>query len=280
MKPAPITMRCDGLVIGDLAAAEFAQAREAFCAVADGLAYCATMDEAWQLLDKGAAPVWFVLVQCRPGALAAEDVEQLQIAAPLARVVALLGSFCEGETRTGAPWPGVARVYAHAWPPQLMQALTNRRREVVLGVWDLPPTASDVERLLAGAASELPAGEGRTVVVCSPRVVMAETLAGICRRAGWVPRCLSSPEEFTDEPITAVVWDGDDVGAAELAEIAAWRQRASDIPIVVTLDFPRAGDIACLRAAGATAVLGKPFVIADLCASIAHKRASASDAAR
>src|SRR5206468_630467 len=40
----------------------------------------------------------------------------LRRAAPLAGVVALLGSWCEGETRTGRPLSGVQRLYWYDFP--------------------------------------------------------------------------------------------------------------------------------------------------------------------
>ena len=59
-------------------------------------------------------PDVMVVAQSRPGQFAAQDLEQLLGLAPLARLVALLGSWCEGETRTGHPWPGVMRLFCVA----------------------------------------------------------------------------------------------------------------------------------------------------------------------
>ena len=59
-----------------------------------------------------------VVAQAFPGQFSADAIDQLRRAAPLARVVGLLGSWCEGETRTGWPWPAAIRVYWHQWRPQ------------------------------------------------------------------------------------------------------------------------------------------------------------------
>jgi hypothetical protein len=88
---------------------------------------------------------WHVVVfaQGRPGQIKDREVEQLAQQCPLASLVALLGSWCEGETRSGNPWPGVFRVYWHQFPAQCQQQL-------ILGdsttSWQLPRTASAVER--------------------------------------------------------------------------------------------------------------------------------------
>src|SRR5262245_46214259 len=60
-------------------------------------------------------PDLILLVASRPGRFSAAEVEALHRRAPLARLVALLGTWCEGEVRSGHPWPGVNRIYAHQW---------------------------------------------------------------------------------------------------------------------------------------------------------------------
>src|SRR4051794_23788022 len=65
------------------------------------------------LLIRGAEtpPELIVVAQSRPDAICSDRLNVLRRAAPLSGIVALLGSWCEGETRTGRPWPGVHRLY-------------------------------------------------------------------------------------------------------------------------------------------------------------------------
>src|SRR3954467_5187193 len=52
-----------------------------------------------------------VVAQSRPDTVSHADFQVLQREAPLAGIVSLLGSWCEGETRTGKPWKGSHRVF-------------------------------------------------------------------------------------------------------------------------------------------------------------------------
>ncbi len=56
-----------------------------------------------------------VLFQSWPGEFSDSAVLTLKRSAPLAPVILLAGSGCEGETRTGKIPPGVFRLYAHQW---------------------------------------------------------------------------------------------------------------------------------------------------------------------
>ena len=58
-------------------------------------------------------PDLIVLAQTRPGQFSADEVDRLRRATPSARLSGLLGSWCEGEARSGTPWPGVMRTYWH-----------------------------------------------------------------------------------------------------------------------------------------------------------------------
>src|SRR3954462_14967953 len=63
--------------------------------------------------DWASLPELIIVAQNRPDSICSDRLDHLRRDAPLAGIVALLGSWCEGETRTRRPWPGVHRVY---WP--------------------------------------------------------------------------------------------------------------------------------------------------------------------
>src|SRR4051812_25178310 len=77
-----------------------------------------------------ASPELIVVAQTRPDLICSDELNQLRRATPLARIVALLGSWCEGETRTGRPCPGVRRLYWYEFPAwwrrQLQLRAANR----------------------------------------------------------------------------------------------------------------------------------------------------------
>src|SRR3954465_5773198 len=124
-----------------------------------------------------ADPLGILLVQSRPGQFSSREVEILHEAAPLSRLVALVGPWCEGEQRSGRIWPGVVRVPWRTWPYRLARGL---------GLGDsaakgrVPRTATDVERIERDAA----AGPYRpciakTAIVHSDRRVNYECIASL-----------------------------------------------------------------------------------------------------
>src|SRR5688572_29710508 len=62
---------------------------------------------------EGLCPVVVFLAQSRREQFGADCIERLLRAAPLTRVVAIVGSWCEGETRSGVPLAGAHRVAWH-----------------------------------------------------------------------------------------------------------------------------------------------------------------------
>ena len=145
------------------------------------------------------APHGVVLAQAYPGQYsAAAGRAPLVAAIPLARWLALLGSWCEGEPRSGHPLPGVVRVYWH-------EAAVRFRRELPRwfapdSAWTLPVTANEEERLLAAAGRPLSSNVAATVyplaggvlsasegliAIRTTRREMAELLADACRAGGF-----------------------------------------------------------------------------------------------
>ncbi len=117
-------------------------------------------------------PELIVVGQVRPGQISSAEVEQIHREAPLARLVALLGEWCEGETRTGAPWPGVPRVYWHQSLGRLVSDAALRPGAQS----PLPRTSTESERLMWFAESVEPCG-GLVVVRSEDQL----SFEGICQ---------------------------------------------------------------------------------------------------
>ena len=124
-----------------------------------------------------------MLAQACPDQFSAAAIDRLRSLAPLARLIVILGSWCEGEPRSGRPLPGVIRMYWH-------QAAVRIRREFPRwfqpegSAWRLPATATDEERLLASIDAPLPRGNG-LVAIWTRRPEMEGLLSDACRRAGY-----------------------------------------------------------------------------------------------
>ncbi len=257
------------LLIGDADYAEFRTAvrqleREASVVKAP------TVAEAMRLLADESAVDWIVLAQRTPGEFAAEELAKLQRRAPLARFIALLGSWCEGEMRTGRPIAGVTRVLWHQWPARF-ERLLPRIRSGQRNAWSLPATASPEEVLLADALPETSAAkrqamEGVTVGVVSDCRRMAEWLVDVCRSSGCHASHISGGENVDD--ISVVICDGDD--PKQMLERIKSLRTHWNVPIIAITNFARWEEHRALFDAGCEQVFNKPVSLADLRHAIAR----------
>jgi hypothetical protein len=201
------------------------------------------------------SPDAILLVQSRPGQYGRHEVERLHAAAPLAALAALVGPWCEGEARSGRPWPGVARTAWWAWQSRLPLALglapDGRSR--------LPRTASETERIEQGFAAfdRLTLG-GRTAVIWADRrdayEALADALGVLGITATW--RLLASPDQLA---------------AASLCVFLGWEHPVAELagngPRVLALAFPRPEDRLRAAALGIRALVALPLLISDLAAA-------------
>jgi hypothetical protein len=113
-------------LIGDVEHADFAEAVALLRATAD--------------MGTG-LPELIVVAQSRPGAVGPGVFERLRRSAPMAGIVSLVGSWCEGEMRTGRPAVGVPRLYwyefASWWRRQVALRTAGRCPEWARGDFGL-----------------------------------------------------------------------------------------------------------------------------------------------
>jgi CheY-like chemotaxis protein len=248
------------LLLGDMDRAEFRRAREVLDALGHVRQANSADDAAAELADGQWAPDLIVIAQAYPGQFSQAAVDTLRRRAPLARVVALLGSWCEGEMRTGRPWPGVIRLYGH----QGLARCGRQLRQLVegrLSAWDLPATATEEERFLAAASTPWPKRQG-LVAIATRRADMEAWLAAACRGCGYATVWLRPQDVARVEGAAAAIFDA--TGEGELDEVRRLAAALAPAPLVVLADFPRIEDVDQLLAAGAAAVLAKPLDVDDL----------------
>jgi hypothetical protein len=233
-----------------------------------GLVCAPTVEAAVELLtDDGFAPDAIIVAQAYPGQFSHAAIDRLRRLAPLARVLGLMGSWCEGEMRSGQPWPGAVRVYWHQWPARCGQEL-GRLAQGECPAWGLPVTASEEERLLAEAVVSWPPRHG-LIAICARSFDVAEMLATACRSCGYATVWLRPSRPGRVTGVAAAVFDGSDLCDPESDDLRRLAASIRPAPVVALLDFPRVEDRDRALASGATAVLSKPLQLGDLRASIA-----------
>lgn len=252
------------LLVGNIERREFGEARASLEA-GGRLTTAADVEAAARLLtNQQSAPDVIVVAQAFPGQFSAEAIDRLRVLAPLARVIGLMGSWCEGEMRTGKPWPAAVRVYWHQWPARCAQELC-RLAEGFCSTWGLPATASEEERFLSMADGSIrPSGLRGLVAIHTPWFDMYEWLSAACRCRGYSTVWLRDDRAHGVAGVQAGIFDATECRADEAASLARLAAAIRPAPVVALLDFPRVDDCDRALRAGAAAVLSKPLLIDDL----------------
>lgn len=250
-------------LLGDFTSAEFADVRQQLKADAEALAFATVAS----LLEhvSGEADIDLVLVaQSRPGQWDGPWIDQLRRQAPLVRTLAVLGSWCEGETRTGTPLPADCRVFWHAfaaWWARQRQALATGRA----AAWSYP--VGEWQGAVGPPAAPRPKARAKrkgTAIVAAPTRESAESIALALRVGGWSSVWVRPPDLLPDVYGAAVmVYDGGQLDSGELPVIAELRERYGELPVVALADFPMIDRTVAAGLCNA-AVLGRPYLVEDL----------------
>jgi hypothetical protein len=255
------------LWIGEVGSPDFSRIYRELAAVV-AIEACASPSIAiGRLAALSEEPVLLLVAQRFPGEFSAAAIEPLRRHLPLARCLALVSSWCEGEPRSGQPLLGATRLYWHQWTEQTLHDLLKLLAGEI-GVWSLPVTTSEEDRLAVGitkAEATDPSGLGPVCIVAHDReaaAALANVLAAAKVSSVW--RSTSAAVSG----VTATLVDlarGDEVEWRRLAEICA---SAEASPVLALLGFPRPEDAARAARLGAAKLLSKPLRAADLLAEM------------
>jgi len=202
-----------------------------------------------------------VFFQSRPGQFAQATIERLHRAFPFADLLAVLGSWCEGETRSGRPWHGVERTFWYEAKPRLETMLRQPRRPMTTRTETM---AERVERRTL--CPREPSSRGMALVVARTRNAF-EPLADACVLYGFTPRWHRRGPIAPDPQI--ILWDADDLADHSwLERLTQLGGTPSQAHLVALLNFPRREEAARLIALGCRTVLGKPVLLPDLFACL------------
>jgi hypothetical protein len=221
----------------------------------------------------GQPPELIVVAQSRPGTISERTIESLRRDAPLAGVVGLLGTWCEGETRTGKPWPGVERLYWYEFPPWWQRQLSLRAAGGCPD-WARPADFASrisyfttTRRLGRTPPSALRKPAGGLIVLATAARDTAIALGDVLREAGYAT-VWRQPSRLMPlvRGALAGIWDGAQLSEREERDLAAFSASlaADAAPIIALLDFPRRDRVQRAHELGAAAVLAKPWLNVDI----------------
>lgn len=255
------------LVVGDRNHPEFGQVTSPLEQTSEWTSI-KCIDEAVTWLSTASTPPdVIILTQTRPGEISGGNVQRLRAAAPLVGVCAVLGNWCEGETRSGKPWPGVARYSWLEWPARWRDEVA-RQADGCLPLWTLPATLSEEERLLSRVTGAGRQGANGCVVVIAGGCETASALADAIRTAGFSVGKCHGDRMVNVRGAMAIVWDTTSAAATDPRQVAALKTRFQDAPLMALVTFPRSDSVVQMRAAGVDGVHAKPFLLDDLLAEI------------
>lgn len=252
------------LLVGRLRGAEpivsDSLAGTAFCRVTE----LDSVEAALERVRAGAAPELIVVAQDWPGEITAGELDALRAAAPLAPICLLLGSCCEGELRSGRPWPGAVRCYWHQWPArfrQVISALTAGQTSL----WHLPATALPEEAVLSEAPARLRKRPPQGLLA----IIAADAQSGAAwsdaaRARGYQTVSLRAAQGSAVRGAKAAIWDARPEEISDARAVRVVLEAVGQAPLVAITGFPRPEDIERAQAAGVAAVLSKPLVLRDL----------------
>ncbi len=250
------------LLIGNTDRREFRRAREALSAAGRVTSVAEADSAEASLADGKIVPDVIAIAQAHPAQFPHAMLQRLRQLAPLAPLVVLAGSWCEGEMRSGNPLPGAIRVYWHQWQPRCDRHL-RRMRQGQRSAWALPVTATEEERLLL--QSETAASQGRGLIaIDTSRFEMEDWLSAACRSRGYSTVWLRPPRPARVKGAAAAIFDGSDCRGKEFDRLRRLVDTLAPAPVLALLDFPRIEDHDRALAAGAAAVISKPALVDDL----------------
>lgn len=200
-----------------------------------------------------------------------ETISQMHAPTP---VVCLLGSWCEGETRSGHPAAGIPRVYWHQWQGRF-ERFVEAINSDTLSPWSLPRTANESDQIQA--ASNLIAKS--TAETSSSKIQPQDSIAVSALTAHSYEMLADAIKSLggTSQWIEMLAWEAKSVSPPSLICIDAdsWspecelrirdlRAEFGRTPIAILLNFPREDELDSLKNWGIDSVVSKPFQLGDL----------------
>ncbi|MFO0902077.1 MAG: hypothetical protein U0939_03705 [Pirellulales bacterium] len=263
MASQPSTLRPAVVVIGDGRPVEFSEAladleRRSMLHRLDVLPHERELAAAVGRME--ATPNVVVLLQQRPGEWTAARVEQVHARWPLARLVMLLGSWCEGEPRTGRPPPGVARVYWHQWAPQSGRYWDQQGQGP--HPWNLPRSHSPLDVFLE--TSTVKQGGGELIAIEAADESSFDSLAETLARAGYCTARWRSQRPGDVRGASVLIWDDPGRSRHDLLRLRECCESAGGTPVIAMSGMLRWDDWQAARRWGVAHLLAKPFDLEDL----------------
>lgn len=206
-----------------------------------------------------------VLAQSRRDQFSQTLVDSLRAKMPHVPVVALLGSWCEGQNRSGEPLLGVNDVHWHQWRNRF-ELFSKQLQSGDTPDWQQPLTATVADRVrdLSIDSASLNSIKGTRILISSLQRTSFESL----RDALSLYHCDCAWNESStiakDAEFDLVCVDGNTATDDFRSRVEAIRNRMGEVPVIAILNAPRQQDFTGLASIGVFELIAKPFLQQDL----------------
>ena len=259
------------VVVGSADRAEFAEVLRSVRVYPECRAFADLHDfERWTQSDRPQPVIdVLILLQSFTGEHPQSVFERIRQNYPITPVVSVLGSWCEGEQRTGWPLAATNRIYGNDWIMQGESELYALEKGD-FSLWGLPPTYRDDEILLEQTKRRTVQNDysEKTAWIFSCRPINLSDREMNCLQAkklqmrGFQTNFIdwSDLSDFSFPP-TLILWDLGVVNKQSFEQIVQilreLRKKAPQSEIVLRMNSPRIDEIHTLCKNGADRVLSK-----------------------
>jgi hypothetical protein len=171
-------------------------------------------------------------------------------------LINLLGSWCEGEERSGQPLQHVTRIYWHQWAGQFQQLLKLPSS----GNHSPPTPAPSINWNLLG---ETPLTIGISALCSTQASWVNDSLSAVGVNGVWLEQAVEQASDIP--PLAAICLDSDSLTDALTSRIQWLHEEFPRVPVIALLNFPRINEVHALqRQFGVAQVLPKPCELSQL----------------
>ena len=205
-----------------------------------------------------------ILLQSYAGEFLPSQVNKLASENPLAPVICILGSYSQGETRSGFPLAATHRLPWHLAAARLQAGFAGWQRGH-RSWWCWPTTVADVERVqLDCPPNTNTAGVWGTVGIFAATRPAAAPLGELLTTLGVPAVVIDGAVDRPLPKLAAAIWDGAAVNRFRPPPLSQVVALVHPAPVVALVTFPRAADLQLARECGAVSVMPKLHTATDL----------------
>ena len=245
-------------VVGDAARPEFQYA----LSNVSSSAYVCYVSSTSDLFRLNPSPDAIILLQSYPGEYCSEDVDKIIQNNPIASLILITSSWCEGERRTGTPIRDAIRVpwYDFRFWFDRQKTLFNAGR---LSQLSLPHSASDAQRAELDSQNKFPARTDDVFWIFSDSAVQRETMSRFYDSLGakvWSGGMTAAfPDDSQLARPTRIVVFPDFLSDSVFERVSELKTLNPNAALYVVVYQPRIEEIESLRQNGADEILSPEF---------------------